>query len=137
MPTTAIVSGLFRISMDVEDGAGHSIPQISTSTAGARHVVALQNISTIPLSARIVTRLPNGPVRIEFSGAATLDRWDKQITHIAANGQATLECDLRRNSGAPRPNEPIQCDEMYQRQGSLPWVQLYSGLPFQTTVDAV
>ena len=133
----ANVSGLFHVSMEVLDNSGTPLAQITTTTPGARHVVHIENISTLTRDARVVALLPHGTARIEFvvSGASQA-RWRKQVSRIPSGQTRDLECDLRRNTGAARRNEPLQCDQVHDRRGSLNWRSLTSGLPFQMTIDA-
>jgi hypothetical protein len=113
--------------MEVLDQVGTVLSRIDVSVGNARHVVHVENIST----------LPNGTARIEFvdSSGATAS-WDNFVLRIPPGKTRDLECPLRRNSGGMAYNEPLQCDKVYDRRGTLPWRQLTAGIPFQMTIHA-
>lgn len=132
----ANVAGFFHVSMDVLDNSGTPLTQINARTAGARHAVHVENISTTSRDARVVASLPSGRACIEFVVAgAPQPQWN-QTTLKIPNGQTRdIECDLRRSAGPARKNEPIQCDEICERRGTLKWKRLSGGVPFQITID--
>jgi hypothetical protein len=134
----ANVSGLFFVSMNVLDQQGQRLPQISQSTHGARHVVSVENYSTLSQNAWVVASLPHGTSRIEFvdSAGQAAARWDKQAMNIPTGTTVDLECPLRRNNGSNHPNEPIQCDDVQDAQGSLAWASGTKGVPFTITILA-
>jgi hypothetical protein len=132
------VSGLFYVSMEVLDAAGAVLTQIDAGVAVARHVVHVENISTLPRDARVNASLPHGTAHIEFViSAAAKPKWKRSVSRIPSGQTRDLECDLRRNSGAAHKNEPIQCDEVFEKRGRLSWRNLPSGVPFQITIDAI
>jgi hypothetical protein len=133
----ANVAGLFHVSMEVLDHSGTCLTQITIRTRGARHVVHVENISTLTRDARVVAVLPHGTTRLEFvvSGAVQT-QWDKHVLRIPSGKKRDLECDLRRNTGSAHRNEPLQCDQVYDKRSSLPWTSLTPGVPFQMTIDA-
>jgi hypothetical protein len=123
--------------MEVLDQVGTVLSRIDVSVGNARHVVHVENISTLPRDARVAATLPNGTARIEFvdSSGATAS-WDNFVLRIPPGKTRDLECPLRRNSGGMAYNEPLQCDKVYDRRGTLPWRQLTAGIPFQMTIHA-
>lgn len=132
------VSGLFFIGMEVVDQSGKPVASINATTSGARHVVSIENISTLPRNVRVVAVLPQGLTRIAFTiDGGYVDRWQKEMIHIPDGQIRTLECDLVRTRGPNATGEPIQCDEVYDQRGTLQWKKLTKGLPFQITIDAV
>jgi hypothetical protein len=134
----ANVSGFFYLSMEVLDNSGASLTTVSAGTGTAFHTVHIQNISTLPRDARVVCVLPNGTRRIEFVVAGTAqDRWDNSTLRIPKSVTRDLACDLRKNTGPASGNEPIQCDEVYEKRGTLPWTRLTAGVPFQMTINVV
>lgn len=124
--------------MEVLDNSGRVLTQIDAGTQGARHLVHVENISTLPRDTRVVALLPHGTAHVEFAVAgAARTHWDHHVLRIPSGQTRDMECYLRRNTGPARMNEPIQCDRVYDRRGSLPWRELTSGLPFQMTINAV
>lgn len=133
------VSGLFSITMDVVDGGGKSVPLLDSSTHRPRHVITVENISSLPRDVHAFASLPHGVRRIEFIGPSNspLTHWDGQVLNIPQTAKRDIESDLRRNGGPAGHAEPIQCDEIRERRGgsSLAWNKLHQNLPFQITVD--
>jgi hypothetical protein len=132
------VSGLFYVDMEVLDVTGGVLNQIAAGDIGVRHVVHVENISTMPRDARVISTLPHGTTHIEFliSGVAK-SKWDRSVARIPSGQKRDLDCDLRRNNGPINRNEPIQCDEVFEKRGQQSWKKLTAGVPFQVTIDAV
>jgi hypothetical protein len=123
--------------MEVRDASGTVIGTVDASTVGPRHVIYVENISSLPRGARAVASLPQGMRRLEFEvNGASVASWDKHVLQIPAGATRELECDLNRHGRATGPNEPLQCDQVHEQRGSLPWRQLSSSnVPFQMTVN--
>jgi hypothetical protein len=133
--TPVKVNGLFSIWMEVVDHTGATVSAINSATNGPRLVVHIENISSVPRGAKILASLPNGMRRIEFVSAGTAQsNWNDQVSNIPKNATRDLERDVRRNNGPAAAGEPIQCDEVHDQRGSLPWTQLTQNVPFQITI---
>jgi hypothetical protein len=116
------VCGLFSVRMEVCDASNACIGLIDAATVGPRHVVNVENISSVPRGARVLSSLPQGTRRLEFQVAgAAVANWDKSVLRIPPGNARELECGLHRHGRATGPNEPLQCDEVHEQRGALAW----------------
>lgn len=110
--------------------------RIAADTETARHVISIENISDRARDARAVASLPYGTARLEFVfNGSVQSTWDKHLLRIPGRRIRILDCDLRRNGGSPTPNEPLQCDELYEKRGTLPW-KLIDSNACEIVIDA-
>jgi hypothetical protein len=134
---SANVSGLFFVSMEIQDHLGRPLSNISARTQGARHVVRVENVSSLTQNARVFASLPNGKRRIEFVGrAGAIDTWNDVRNNIASGAIVDLDFPLRRNSGPHSPAEPIQIDDVQDSVGTLVGNPATCGVPFTMTIAA-
>jgi hypothetical protein len=123
--------------MEIRDSSNACIGLIDAATVGPRHVINVENISSLPRGARTLASLPQGMRRLEFQvGGASVANWDKSVLRIPAGAARELECALHRHGRGTGTNEPLQCDDVHEQRGSLAWRQLRSpSVPFQITVN--
>jgi hypothetical protein len=124
--------------MEVLDHHGRPLSQISTRTHGARHVVHVENLSSLTEDAKVFASLPNRKRHIEFvDPAGTHDKWNDVRNSIAPGAIVDLEFSLRRNGGSSSLAEPIQCDDVQDKVGTLAWSSGTSGVPFTMKIAAI
>jgi hypothetical protein len=129
------VSGLFSIQMDVVDAQGNSLAAIDAATRGARHVVHIENYSTLSKGARVIATLPHGKTRIAFHvDGRQADMWDQHVENIPGRTTSVLECRVVRTRGPARHEEPIQCDQFFDKNGEMEWRPQWDKIPFQIIV---
>jgi hypothetical protein len=123
--------------MDVEDRSGKSLSQIDVRTSNARHVIRVENISSLTQNTQVFAKLPNLTNHIEFvDGGTVTDNWNEARYNIASGTIVTCNRPVQRNTGPNNPAEPIQCDDVQDSVGSLAWSSGTSGVPFSMTIAA-
>jgi hypothetical protein len=124
--------------MEVLDSNGVCLTKIDRSVSGPRHVIHVENISSLPRGAKAKASLPNGMRRLEFTTTTGPSAdWEDETLRISAFGIADLECPIARNNGPAARSEPLQCDELHDKLGvAAAWQQLTAGsIPFQVRID--
>jgi hypothetical protein len=123
--------------MRVVDGSDQPVTAVTAIMQGVRHIVDIENVSTLTRSARVQALLPQGKKRIAFLIENTqTDRWDQHVEDIPSRATRQLECNIVRTvEPSGHPNEPIQCHKVYERRGRQTWVEKSADkLPFEITV---
>jgi hypothetical protein len=121
--------------MDVIDLAGKSLPDISASTKDARHLVRVENISTLKQNAKVSAKLPNGTLRLEFvEHGSVSDNWSDFRNNIPSTTEVDFVREIRRTGGPNYSAEPIECVDVEDSMGSLAWSSGSSGVPFSMTI---
>ncbi|MGJ5134371.1 hypothetical protein [Bradyrhizobium oligotrophicum] len=132
----ANVSGFFFVSMWVVDDQGAQTPYIS-GRMNARHVVKVENITSLDYDAKVSASLPHGMRRLEFvQNGNVSSSWKQEIRDIPAFDAVEFECDIRHSSQAtPHKIEPIRCDDVADSRGSQPYMPGRYGTPFQMQIE--
>jgi hypothetical protein len=122
--------------MRIVDEADKPVTTVVAGAQGLRHVVDVENISTMPRSARVVAELPNGNRRLAFQPERRhTEEWDKFVEGIPQRESRLIECALIWRKGPTSSEEPIQCSRIFERRGAMEWIELKTDrLPFQITV---
>jgi hypothetical protein len=127
----AIVAGLFVVRMDIVDADGQVISAINASTLRPRHVVEIENITTLPWDVRVYITLPYGIRSLEFANSAK-SSWMGEAMRIPPSALQQVSMELVRASGANGAEESIRCVEIHEKYGFRPWTRVVSSrLPFR------
>lgn len=107
---------------------------ITPKSTSARHVISVENISTLPYGVRISASLPSGMRRIAFLTArGTVPDWQDHHFNIPGKASVDLECRLLRVRGTTAGTEGLRCDTVWKNKGHLPFHPI-ARPPFQITM---
>jgi len=94
MPKQALLSN-FLVSTWVYS-RNQEIAVIRKSTPDPRHVIEIENISTVPRDARVKGYLPDGTIHLTFDDAGTKSGdWSKDVGIMTVNEKRRRNCLLQ------------------------------------------
>ena len=127
------VSGVFYVTMSVEDHSSALLSQIATSTSNARHVIRVENISSLTQNAKVIASLPNGTRSIQFTdpGGGVVANWDETRHNIPSGAIVICDRPLTRNGGPKNAAEPIRAMTFRTRSDLWPGVRERPAFPFR------
>jgi hypothetical protein len=116
------------------DAAGNEVESISrgSNSIPTRHVVEVENWSTIPYDVSVDAELPQGRSRLSFDGPAA--NWNATIWSLAQSDTDRDETGLTANGNAGG-NERIHCAAVkWKKAKRHRWTGATSGLPLSLTI---
>jgi hypothetical protein len=118
----------------VVDEAGKDVESLSrgSNSNPTRHVVEVENWSTIPYDVSVDVELPQGRSRLSFDGPA--ENWSATIWSLAESDTDRDETRLTAN-GSTAGNERIHCAAVkWKKAKRHRWTSTTSGLPLSLTI---
>lgn len=126
--------GNFVVRSLIVDSASIEVSTLARGNTAnpARHIVEVENWSTIPYDVAIEVELPAGQRGLSFNGAAAT--WDAQIWSLAHGDIDRDECGLTAGGGAPGI-ERIHCSLVkWKKAQRHRWTQASGNLPLSLSV---
>ena len=113
----------------VADASGSEVDTIAigSNSDTTRHIVEVENWSTIPYDVLVKVVLPQGTRRLSFSGAA--DNWEADISSLAENETEQAEESISA-SGSTAGKERVHCTAVkWKKAKRHRWTHATNGLP--------
>jgi len=125
--------GNFVVRSDVSVSAG-SVTSLARGTNDARHVVEIENWTTVPYDVEVKIVLPQGRNRLSFPTSPNADSWTANAWSLAESENHTEECELACGGSSPG-SERIHCVSVRSKKaGGHKWYHSGGPLPLALTI---
>ncbi|OKO83551.1 hypothetical protein [Bradyrhizobium sp. NAS96.2] len=127
--------GKLLVKSFVADASGNEISNIlvGSNSGSSRHVVEVENWSTVPYDVEVEVILPQGQRRLSFDGST--DNWRAEIDSLAGGENDQGEKGIEANGGSTG-KERVHCSAVkWKKAGHHRWTLATQHLPLSLVVS--